>query len=204
LPAGNYLSRRGAVGIFEVSGMDSKDRAEREEMLRRAILAGDERAWHAWYDESFDGLYAYVLWRSAGRRDQADEVVQETWLTAVRQIRRFDPRKGSFLAWLRGLSVNVMRHHVRRQERNLRREQLAARNGNNAPRPEDEDRKKRISMTLDALPERQEEVLRAKYLEGLSVAEIATDWNETPKAVESLLSRAREAFRKIFARNEEG
>jgi len=41
-------------------------------------------------------------------------------------------------------------------------------------------------------------VLRAKYLEGLSVAEIASARGETPKAVESLLSRARQAFRKVY------
>jgi len=178
--------------------MDSKDRTQREDMLRRAVLGGDERAWQAWYDETFDDLHTYVLWRSGGRRDQADEIVQETWLAAVRHIRRFDPRKGSFLAWLRGLAVNVFRHHVRRQGRIFRREQAAGRNGDSAPRPEDRDREERIGATLDALPERQEEVLRAKYLEGLSVAEIAADWNETPKAVESLLSRAREAFRSLY------
>ncbi len=58
-------------------------------------------------------------------------------------------------------------------------------------------------MTLDALPEHHEDVLRAKYMEGLSVADIAAQWNETPKAIESLLSRAREAFRKLFQKNKE-
>jgi RNA polymerase sigma-70 factor, ECF subfamily len=178
--------------------MGCNDRTEREEMLRRAVLGGDERAWRTWYDETFDDLHAYVLWRTGGRRDQADEIVQETWLTAVRHVRRFNPRKGSFLAWLRGLSVNVLRHHVRRQGRIFRREQAAGQNGDAASRPEDHERDERIRITLDALPDRQEEVLRAKYLEGLSVAEIAAQWDETPKAVESLLSRAREAFRKLY------
>jgi RNA polymerase sigma-70 factor, ECF subfamily len=80
----------------------------------------------------------------------------------------------------------------------FRREHAAERNGGSALRPEDQNREERIGATLEALPERQEEVLRAKYLEGLSVAEIAADWNETPKAVESLLSRARAAFRSLY------
>ena len=76
--------------------MDPVDRVQAEEVLRRSVLAGDEHAWQAWYDATFDDLYTYILWRSGGRRDRADEIAQETWLTAVRHVRRFDPRKGSF------------------------------------------------------------------------------------------------------------
>ena len=63
--------------------MPSSDRVGRERVLRSAVLAGDERAWQTWYDESFDGLYAYVSWRCAGLRDLTEEVVQDTWLTAA-------------------------------------------------------------------------------------------------------------------------
>jgi hypothetical protein len=55
----------------------------RERGLRSAVLAGDERAWKLWYDESFDALTVYVTWRCAGLRDLTEDVVQETWLTAV-------------------------------------------------------------------------------------------------------------------------
>ena len=51
---------------------------------------------------------------------------------------------------------------------------------------------------LASLSERHEAVLRAKYLEQHSVADIAAEWDETPKAVESLLSRARAAFREAY------
>jgi RNA polymerase sigma-70 factor, ECF subfamily len=178
--------------------MDSTDRIRHEEMLRRAVLGGDELAWRAWYDATFDELHGYVRWRCGGRRDFADEIVQETWLTAIRRIRRFDPRKGGFSAWIRGLAVNVMRHHFRRRQRSIKHEKAAAGNGSIVSPIENNEQAERIAAALDALPARDEEVLRAKYLEGLSVAEIAAQWNETPKAVESLLSRAREKFRKLY------
>ena len=38
---------------------------------------------------------------AAVARDEADDMVQETWLVAVRQMRRFNPQQGRFLAWLR-------------------------------------------------------------------------------------------------------
>ncbi|HZU38657.1 MAG TPA: sigma factor-like helix-turn-helix DNA-binding protein, partial [Gemmataceae bacterium] len=64
------------------------------------------------------------------------------------------------------------------------------------------ERSERIMLALVDLAERQEAVLRAKYLDGQSVAEIATEWNETPKAIESLLTRARTALREAYARRE--
>ena len=97
--------------------MTSDDRAQRERLLRRAVLAGDQRAWQSWYDESYVPLYAYVHWRSGGLEDLAEEVVQETWLVAVRRVRRFDPRQGSFHAWLRGIAANVLRNRLRGRAR---------------------------------------------------------------------------------------
>src|ERR1700676_1558223 len=95
--------------------MDSNDRVGREQALRGAVLAGDERIWRLWYEETYSGLYAYVLWRCGGLRDHADDVLQETWLTAVRQMRRFDPAKGSYAAWLRGIAANLLRNHFRHE-----------------------------------------------------------------------------------------
>ncbi len=177
--------------------MNSDPRVQREQVLRRAVLAGDDDAWRAWYNENFDALYAYILWRCGRRHDRAEEVAQETWLTAVRSIRRFDPHRASFSAWLRGLAVNVLRHQLRRYARRHKREEGGRINAAESQRVRDS-QDDRIALTLDALPERQEAVLRAKYLDGLSVAEIAARWNETPKAIESLLSRARRAFRELF------
>ena len=52
-----------------------------------------------------------------------------------------------------------------------------------------------VEATLDSLPGRYGEVLEWKYIDGLSVAEIASRLDVGAKAAESLLTRAREAFR---------
>jgi RNA polymerase sigma-70 factor (ECF subfamily) len=182
--------------------MDTQDRISHEDMLRRAVLGGDELAWRQLYDAAFDRLHDYVAWRLGGSRDQADEVVQETWLLAIRKMRGFDPRKGSFIAWMRGLAVNVLRHHLRTRQRIRKREQSHEGNGSRSPRTEEIERAERIAAALDAMPDLDEQVLRAKYLEGLSVGEIAAQWNETPKAIESRLTRARDKFRNIYERND--
>jgi RNA polymerase sigma-70 factor (ECF subfamily) len=184
---------------------EPSERVGRERGLRHAVLAGDERAWQAWYDESFDALYDYVLWRCAGLRDLADDVVQETWLIAVRRIRRFTPEEGPFIAWLRGIATNLLRNHFRRRTRRQRLAPLV--NGHPLTAPADaaleqRDRAERIARALAELSDRHEAVLRAKYLDGRSVADIAAAWGETPKAIESLLSRARDAFRTAYGNPE--
>jgi RNA polymerase sigma-70 factor (ECF subfamily) len=178
--------------------MNSEARVQREQLLRRAVLGGDEDAWRTWYNETFDSLYAFILWRCGRRHDLADEIAQETWLTAARSVGRFDPLQGSFLVWLRGLAANVLRHQLRQRGRLRKREQAAGRSEIAEPQQSDGPQDDRIAAALVALSQRHEAVLRAKYLDGLSVAEIAAQWNETPKAIESLLSRARQAFRELF------
>jgi RNA polymerase sigma-70 factor (ECF subfamily) len=178
--------------------MTQGDRVWRERGLRSAVLAGDARAWQAWYDESFPGLYAYASWRCAGLRDLADEVVQETWLIAVRRIRSFDPDQASFSAWLRGIAANVLRNWYRRRKitHSLNGQHLATRSAP-ANQPEIE-RSERIAHTLASLPQRYEAILRAKYLDQQSVAQIAEAWQESATAIESLLTRARQAFRDVY------
>jgi len=120
----------------------------------------------------------------------------------VRQIRSFQPQQASFLAWLRGIAVNVRRNHLRSARRLSQRESTTdgkcCDEARSEPVADDQERSEQIAAALDGLIERQESVLRAKYFDGLSVAEIAEAWKESPKAIESLLSRARDAFRERF------
>jgi RNA polymerase sigma-70 factor (ECF subfamily) len=60
------------------------------------------------------------------------------------------------------------------------------------------DRAERVARAFAALPDHYEAVLRAKYFDRMTVDEIAAARSETPKAVESLLSRARQAFREAY------
>jgi DNA-directed RNA polymerase specialized sigma24 family protein len=57
---------------------------------------------------------------------------------------------------------------------------------------------------LTSLPYRWEQVLRWKYCHDLPVAEIGAQLGISEKAVESILSRARAAFRQVYARLAQG
>ena len=176
--------------------MQPNDRVRAETALRDAVLAGDRTAWRTLYDGAYQGLWTYVVWRCAGLRDLAEEATQETWLVAVRRLRDFDPRQGTFLAWLRGIAAKVLQNHFRAR---ARRPQQAL-SGFEAAPSNDEAREQAelVGRALAELSERYESALRAKYLDLLSVEQIAADWRETPKAIESVLTRARQAFRVAY------
>lgn len=102
---------------------------------------------------------------------------------------------------MQGIADNVLRNHARRWARRRRSEvQLNAQAvpaGPVAPALSSA-LTEHVAVALAGLPDTYRDVLRAKYAEGHSVAEIAAACDKTPKAVESLLTRARAAFRKAF------
>jgi RNA polymerase sigma-70 factor (ECF subfamily) len=174
--------------------MDDGDRVGHETRLRAAVLAGDAVAWRNWYDAAAPGLRAYVHWRCGGLADLGDEIVQDVWLAAVRRVRSFRPDHGSFAGWLCGIATNLIRNR-------LRHRRGSAPLGGQEAAPDgvtDRDRAEAIAAALAELPPHYESVLRAKYLDGLSVQAIADQSGDSLKAVESLLTRARQAFREAY------
>lgn len=174
-------------------------------MLRDAVLRGDEGAWRMIYGRNAHALYAWVHARSRNQPDLAADVVQESWLIAVRRIRRFDPSRGTFQSWLRGIARNVLRNEWRRRERLEPKvadcDRLAHSGAESEASAEDNRRAviERLRRALAELSPRYQGVLREKYAEGHSVADISSRYGASAKAVESLLSRAREALRSAYA-----
>ena len=177
--------------------MDRGSDVWRERAIRDAVLGGDAAAWRAWYDEHFARLAAYVNWRCGGLADLADDVLQETWLVAVRRLRSFDPARGPFAAWLGGIAANAVRNALRSRQRYRRRvHPLHAAAEPAVPTPTEN--AERVAAALAAINPLYEVVLRAKYLDRQNVDEMAASLGETSKAIESRLTRARQAFREVY------
>ena len=171
-------------------------RAGEERDLRRRVLRGDVEAWRILWERSFDRTYAFCL-RRTGEPALADDAVQESWLVAVRRIREFDPDRASFDAWILGIARRVSLAQLRRQHRQRSCDVDVAALGAE-PDASNQETADLVTFTLAGLPRRYRDVLRAKYVDGHSVATIAQSFSLTDKAVESLLSRARAAFRQKY------
>jgi RNA polymerase sigma-70 factor (ECF subfamily) len=169
--------------------------ATRERTLWTAALAGDEPAWAELYSAAYDTVFRYALWRCGSRTDLAEDVVQEAWLLAARRLKAFDPDRGQFAGWVCGLAANVARNAVRTRLRAARRLLTVPAPDSEPDRDQDPEA---VALALAQLPADYEAVLRAKYFDQRSVTEIARQLGKSAKAVESLLTRAREAFKAAY------
>ena len=176
--------------------------------VARRILGGDEGAFQDLFDRFYPRLYRFVLARVGHDPDTARDIVQQTFCNAIGQL---DSYRGeaALYTWFCQICRNVLTDHFRSKGRtgnvtliedhpNARAilESLAAPVSDEPETGVWRDQVHRIvEATLDSLPGRYGEVLEWKYIDGLSVTEIASRLDVGAKAAESLLSRAREAFR---------
>ena len=181
--------------------------------LARRILGGDEAAFRDLFDRFFPRLYRFALARVPRDPEAARDIVQQTFCQA---IERLDTYRGeaALYTWFCQICRNAVADHYRRNSRSAGRvvlledlpdarailESFAA---PEADEPETgamrEQVHRLVEATLDALPGRYGEALEWKYIDGLSVREIAERMSLGEKATESLLTRARESFREAIA-----
>ncbi len=74
------------------------------DLLQRA-LAGDEESFTALYRRRQGSVYRFAL-QMSGRSSVAEEVTQEVFLAMIREAGRFDPGRGSLMAYLYGIARN--------------------------------------------------------------------------------------------------
>lgn len=179
--------------------MERGEKAHREGLLRKAVLRGDESAWQSLYDGSFRVLYRFVFLHMNRDPAATEEVIQESWMVAVRRIRSFDPERSAFETWLVGIAHHVMRNARRRRAGPTALPAEPPMSHNPGPL-EQHSLADQLAGTMTAIPDHYREVLLARYQEGRSVAEIAAGSCQSLKATESLLSRARQAFKEAYRR----
>lgn len=171
--------------------------------LAQAILQRDRKATAEWVDRFTGPVYQYVRHRLLPRTDLVDDLVQEIFIAAWQYLPGY--RGGSPLgAWLMGIARHNIEDHYRRRLREW--ESWDATPG--APEPPDDaapgieetlDRERRSEKTqriLAALPEHYAAALSWRYWERRSAREIGAATGRTEKAVERLLARARENFKR--------
>ncbi len=162
-----------------------------------AMRAHAEVDFDALFLAHYEGVYR-LLYRIVGTRDEAEDLVQETFLKLSRQ--RFGPdRMHNVRGWLyavaSNLALNALRGRGRRQRREETVFQLADRGGEPDPAVVAlrDDERAAVRRTLAALPERQAQLLMLRH-SGLSYREIAEALGMAPGSVGTTLARAEAAF----------
>lgn len=162
--------------------------------LVRAALE-DSRHFRLLYERYADRIYWYALPRTRSAT-VADDVVSETFLTALERLDRFDPERGSFAGWI----FTIARHKIIDQQRYHRRiwrfvsrhsahldldaEQTAL------DRVLREEEVQEIHHAFRELSRADQEIISLRYSAGLSSQEISDVLGITNQAARKRLSRA--------------
>src|SRR5688572_9084608 len=138
--------------------------------------------------------------------DEADDLVQETWLRALERPARAADELG-LRAWLATVAHNLASSGWRRSTRRRSREQAAAR-GEALPSVADAVERVAVQRELVeavlALEPADRDVVVLRYFEGLAPREIAERLGETSAAIRSRTSRALEKLRARLERRFDG
>ena len=94
------------------------DLQERDDVLLRRSTKGDEDAFAEIYRRYQARLYRFAL-RMTGSAWAAEEVVQDVFMTLVREPKKYDPRRGALGAFLYGIARNRVMKQLERAPREL-------------------------------------------------------------------------------------
>ena len=156
------------------------DRARDRELLAR-VARGDVAALRALYDQHASRAIT-IAFRILRNREEAEDVVQETFLEVWRRSAQFDPGRGGAVAWV--VTIARSRAIDRLRARTIAGRTIASASEDAdgllpapppSPAAETERRRdeRRVAAALDALPPAQRRTIELAYFEGLSQSEIA-------------------------------
>ena len=91
---------------------------DRDDVLLRRSAKGDQQAFATVYRRYQAPLYRFAL-RMSGNSWAAEEIVQEVFMTVIREPQKFDPSRGTLGAFLYGVARNRIMKHLERRPRDL-------------------------------------------------------------------------------------
>ena len=169
------------------------------DLLLRAS-AGDRDAVRRLLDEAGPVVYGFVFARLGGNAGAAEDIVQETFLEAVRSAAGFRG-ESALTTWL----CTIARRRLARHYEGERRQEVARSSLSVVPNEVaavDLGDRDSLVRALGALSALHRQVLVLKYLDDRSVGEIAVELGRSRVQVQSLLQRARDGLRRQLERPE--
>ena len=86
------------------------------ELADLVIGQGDEQAFRALYRRHTPAVYQFVLRLVGGNAQEAEDIIQETWMRAARGLEGFK-WKSALRSWLTGIALNRVREMARKKKK---------------------------------------------------------------------------------------
>jgi RNA polymerase sigma-70 factor (ECF subfamily) len=174
-----------------------------EEQERQAIdrVRRGEREAFAALVNAYAGPIFNLAFRMTGSRQDADDLAQETFLRAYRNLKQFDPEK-RFFTWLYTIALNIIRNHLKSIP------ELIAKTGDSFLEPEDPanpeglilagEKAQLLEICLQRLPAELKEAVVLRYYQDLSFDEIAAITSASVSAVKMRTYRGLERLKTLI------
>lgn len=168
------------------------------QLLARAA-SGDSAAAGELLDQTGAIVYGFIYARVGGNEQAAEDVIQATYLEAVRSAATFRG-EAALSTWLCTIARRQLAGYFKRENRQRIIERKLSlvgdpqRDESSVPDGSMEDDS--IIEALGRIPDLQRQVLVMKYLDGLHVSEIAMELGRSNVQIQSLLQRGRSSLRR--------
>lgn len=172
-----------------------------EGRLVASVLGKDRKATAEFVDRCADWAYPFLRRRLVPRPDVIEDILQEILLAAWQALPTYRG-DSSLQSWIVGIARHKIDDYYRRRisEEDISEEEDSAPEPSTAPMLEQQldsaAQQEKVQKTLSSIPETYALALLARYRDERSVREMAQLSGKTEKAMERLLARARENFRR--------
>ncbi len=173
---------------------------ESDDILLKRSAKGDEEAFTQLYRRNQAQIYRFAL-RMTGEAWAAEEIVQDVFMTLVREPKKYDPERGPLRAFLYGVARNRVMKHLERRPREFSLEQKSGDGKANVIEVADErtpahwaelrERRERVHEAVLGLPPEFRETVVLCELEELSYEQAARVLECPVGTVRSRLHRGR-------------
>ena len=178
----------------------------REIELVAGVLRKDRKATAEFVSACSDWIYPFVCRRLLPRKDIVEDLMQEVLIAAWQDLANFHGNAG-LRAWVLGIARHKIDDYYRKRTRDVAIDE----NDSEAEldvKPQMEEKletaaeQERVERTLARLPEAYGLALIWRYRDGKSLHQMAELTGKTEKAMERLLARARESFKKRWSHDQ--
>ena len=188
---------------------------DQETDLVARLRQGDTAALEQLYKRHVDRVYSLVFHQVGQNKSVAEEIVQETFLSALKSIGKFRG-KSKLHTWLCSIAYHKIADFYRREGRQNKGgeqplsmgaaglEQIRDSEPLASSRIEAEEDRQVVEQAILSLSLPYRQVLMLKYIEEMPVLQISQVMRRSPKSIEGLLARARKTLRAGLGEVDEG
>lgn len=190
-----------------MANQQSRSNVSREylQILMRRIADGEAAALELLYRDTSAKLFGICL-RILNDTGEAEEVLQEVYLSVWRKAGQFDSERASPVTWLSMIARNRAIDHLRKVRGTEPCDPASAIFERGDPMPsalsalEEEQERKRLEDCIGELPATYARALRAAFFGGLTYAEIAKQTDSPLGTVKGWMRRSFLTLRKCLER----